>query len=105
MRLLLWRAVGGDVYVAAMADGDRAEGDSRRVEARSAVRLGFHRHEQFDFRLELQGACAGLVAGEGELLHAVYAHPLIVDDSVDAENVLTYNVGMGRLAAAITSSL
>ncbi len=61
MRLLLRRATGGDVYVAATADGDRAEGDSRRLEARSAVRLGYHRHEQLDFRLELQGACAGLL--------------------------------------------
>lgn len=76
-----------------------------RVEARSAVRLGYHRADQVCFRADLQSACAGLVAGEGKLLRAVYAHPLIAGDPVDVENVLTYNVGAGCLRTATVNGL
>jgi hypothetical protein len=76
-----------------------------RVEARSAVRLGYYRADQVDFRADLQSACAGLVAGEGELLRAVYSHPLIAGDPVDVENVLTYNVGEGCLRTATVNGL
>ncbi len=76
-----------------------------RVEARSAVRLGYHRADQVGFRADLQSACAGLVAGEGELLRAVYAHPLIAGDPVDVENMLTYNVGEGCLRTTTVNGL
>jgi len=76
-----------------------------RVEARSAVRLGYHRADQVAFRADQQSACAGLVAGEGELMRAVYSHPLIAGDPVDVENVLTYNVGEGCLRTATVNGL
>lgn len=69
------------------------------------VRLGYHRANQVGFRSALQSYCADLVAREGELLHAVYAHPFIVGDPVDVENVLTYNVGTGCLRAATVNGL
>jgi len=58
-----------------------------RVEARSAVRLGYYRADQVGFLADLESACAGLVAGEGELLRAVYSHPHMAGDPVDVENV------------------
>ncbi len=57
---------------------------SGRVEARSAVRLGYDRADQIGFRADLRSACAGLVAGAGELLRAVYLHPPITGDPVDS---------------------
>ena len=76
-----------------------------RVEARSAVRLGYDRADQVGFRADLRSACAGLVAGAGEFLRAVYAPPLTAGDPVDVENVLTYNVGEGCLRTATVNGL
>lgn len=59
--------------------------------------------ELVEFRRDLRQACRTLVAGPGEILHAVYSSP---DRSrCDLENVLTYNLGVGALAAAAVHGL
>ena len=70
----------------------------REVEARSTVRLPFEpAGPMHELRTDLATACRTLVAGPGQVLHAVYSS----DDRspVDMENVLTYNLGSEAVSA------
>ncbi len=76
----------------------RMQGEAE-VEAWSVARLPYVPKGWLgDFRQHLRAAVATLSAEPGQVLHAVYVSPDI--STVDAENVLFYNVDPGRFAAA-----
>ncbi|MGH2381264.1 MAG: hypothetical protein ACRDG7_08595, partial [Candidatus Limnocylindria bacterium] len=71
--------------------------DSGVVEAWSTVRLPYEpAGAMVELREELRTAVGSLSAGAEEGLHAVYTSP--VDQAVDAENVLFYNLGARAFA-------
>jgi hypothetical protein len=79
-----------------LAIADRVRGP---LECWSAARLSFEPHgEMRAMRDALRAAAQGLTAGAGQVLEATYTSPLL--DSVDAENVLFYNVGTGSFAGS-----
>lgn len=71
--------------------------DNRVVEAWSSTRLPFEpAASMVEFREELRAAVRSLAVGADEGLYAAYTSP--VDQLVDTENVLFFNVGAGAFA-------
>jgi hypothetical protein len=74
------------------------------VEAWSSTRLPFEpKGWLLDFRRELAQACRELTAAPWQVLHAVYSST--DRRPVDIENVLTYNLGLGAIRAAVQHGL
>jgi hypothetical protein len=77
---------------------------ARSVAVLSRYRLQFDsKPETLALRDAIHGATPVLVAGDDELLEAVYTSES--RDPVDAENVLLYNVGVGGFARAARAGL
>jgi len=78
--------------------------EDRVVEAWSTIRLPFQPRDWLrDLRSELQATLRTLVAGPGEVLHAVYSAAR--GAPCDVENVLFYNVGTAALRRAMTTGV
>lgn len=87
-----------------LADGFHVTTENREVLVSSPYRLQFDSKPRTNsLKSAIGNAVATLKAKPGEILEAVYTSE--VTDLVDAENVLLYNVGTGRFAAAAISGL